>query len=189
MKRKTTKEILADSFRELAETKAVNKITIQEIADNCDYSPATFYRHFRDKYDLMAWDYAEHCRQIMAGLQKEARPWKDSVTEGCRYLYSQRQYMKNLFEHTSGHDSFVENMCDINIGILSGEVAKKTHQAEMDERLSFMIHFFCCGLGQIWWKWLTGSSSYNAESLAALIVEALPEPLKPYLLDSFERNL
>ena len=48
MKRKTAKEILAESFRELAE----------EIADNCEYSPATFYRHFRDKYDLIAWDYA-----------------------------------------------------------------------------------------------------------------------------------
>ena len=57
MKRKTTKEILAESFRELAENRPVDKITIQEIVDNCDFSPATFYRHFRDKYDLIAWDY------------------------------------------------------------------------------------------------------------------------------------
>ena len=54
MKRKTTKEILAESFRELAENRPVNKITIQEIVDNCDFSPETFYRHFRDKYDLIA---------------------------------------------------------------------------------------------------------------------------------------
>ena len=57
MKRKTTKEILAESFRELAENRPVDKITIQEIVDNCDYSPATFYRHFKDKYDMIAWDY------------------------------------------------------------------------------------------------------------------------------------
>lgn len=49
MNRKTTKEILADSFREIAEKKSVDKITIQEIVDNCEYSPATFYRHFKDK--------------------------------------------------------------------------------------------------------------------------------------------
>ena len=30
-----------------------NKITIQDIVDNCGYSPATFYRNFRDKYDLI----------------------------------------------------------------------------------------------------------------------------------------
>ena len=38
MKRKTTKEILAESFRELAENRPVDKITIKEIVDNCDYS-------------------------------------------------------------------------------------------------------------------------------------------------------
>ena len=43
MKRKTTKEILADSFRELAENKAVDKITIQEIVDNCEYSSVIKY--------------------------------------------------------------------------------------------------------------------------------------------------
>lgn len=37
MKRKTTKEILAESFRELVENHPVNKITIQEIVDNCDF--------------------------------------------------------------------------------------------------------------------------------------------------------
>jgi len=34
MKRKTTKEILAESFRELAESKSVDRITVQEIVDN-----------------------------------------------------------------------------------------------------------------------------------------------------------
>ena len=60
MKRKTTKGILAESFRELAEGQSVDKITVQEIVDNCDYSTATFYRHFKDKYDLIAWNYARN---------------------------------------------------------------------------------------------------------------------------------
>lgn len=65
MKRKTTKEILAESFREVAETRPVDKITIQEIVDNCNDSPATFYRHFKDKYDLIAWDYVNRSNEIM----------------------------------------------------------------------------------------------------------------------------
>lgn len=54
MKRQTTKEILAASFREFATKKTVDKITIQDIADESGYSPATFYRHFSDKFDLIA---------------------------------------------------------------------------------------------------------------------------------------
>jgi len=54
MRRKTAKEILAESFRELAESKSVDKITVRDITQNCGYSAATFYRHFQDKYDLIA---------------------------------------------------------------------------------------------------------------------------------------
>ena len=65
MKRKTAKEILADSFRELAKQNAVDKITVTDIAENCDYSPSTFYRQFKDKYDLIAWDYMRSMEEML----------------------------------------------------------------------------------------------------------------------------
>ena len=42
MKRKTAKEILADSFRELMERKSADRITVRDITGNCGYSMATF---------------------------------------------------------------------------------------------------------------------------------------------------
>lgn len=87
MKRKTTKEILADSFRELAETRPVDKITIREIVDNCDYSPATFYRHFKDKYDLIAWDYVHRTTVIMDKIGKDEYEWKSRY---CLLTVSQK---------------------------------------------------------------------------------------------------
>ena len=45
LKRKTSKEILADSFREIADIKTIDKITVKDITENCGYSMATFYRH------------------------------------------------------------------------------------------------------------------------------------------------
>ncbi len=71
MKRKTAREILADSFRELMEHKSADKITIREITANCGYSMATFYRQFRDKYDLIAWDYARRFREKVALEESE----------------------------------------------------------------------------------------------------------------------
>ena len=85
MKRKTTKEILAESFRELAENRPVDKITIQEIVDNCDFSPATFYRHFRDKYDLIAWDYVHRTTEIMNKIGKDEYEWKDTLWDGMAF--------------------------------------------------------------------------------------------------------
>lgn len=47
MKRKTTEELLAESFLELAQTKRIDKITIIEITNNCGMSQPTFYNHFK----------------------------------------------------------------------------------------------------------------------------------------------
>ncbi|MBQ9198052.1 MAG: TetR family transcriptional regulator [Clostridia bacterium] len=66
MKRMTAQEILAESFREIAEKKPVDKITVQDIINNCGYSKTTFYRVFKDKYDLMAWYYFRRHRLILA---------------------------------------------------------------------------------------------------------------------------
>jgi len=82
MKRQTTKDILVASFQELALKKPIDKITIQDIANESGYSPATFYRHFRDKFDLIAWDYSQHTKNIM----NQGKDWKASMKEGYLYL-------------------------------------------------------------------------------------------------------
>ena len=42
----TTKELLAQSLKELSKFKAVDKITIKELTKNCGLTSPTFYNHF-----------------------------------------------------------------------------------------------------------------------------------------------
>lgn len=65
MKRLTAKEILAESFRELAQKMPIDRITVRDITANCGYSQATFYRQYRDKYDLIAWSYTRDLEAIL----------------------------------------------------------------------------------------------------------------------------
>ena len=48
MLRKTTKEILAESFMELTATKPISKISIVDIVENCAMTKPTFYRYFKE---------------------------------------------------------------------------------------------------------------------------------------------
>ncbi len=91
MKRQTTKELLADSFRKLAEKKPVNKITVGEITGGCGLSPATFYRHFRDKYYLIVWDYVRQTEPIMAKVGVGEYQWKETWSDGLRLFRDNRE--------------------------------------------------------------------------------------------------
>ena len=44
----TTKELLAESLKDLAQKKPVDKITIKELTKNCGLTSPTFYNHFRN---------------------------------------------------------------------------------------------------------------------------------------------
>ncbi len=181
MKRKTAKEILAESFRELAAKKSIDKITIREITDNCGYSPATFYRHYKDKYDLIAWDYARGTDEIMMRIGTEY-PWKMTLLAGAERFQKEKDYLTNLLLHTGGHDAFVRQMTEINHKALKAYVQKVNGGLEPDEITEMYIRLYCLGTVSLSCEWIMGRYDVSAEQLADVYYRSLPEPLHQYLL-------
>lgn len=53
IKRQTTKDYLTQSAIELFSRDKIEKITVKEICNNCNLSTRTFYKYYKDKYDLI----------------------------------------------------------------------------------------------------------------------------------------
>jgi AcrR family transcriptional regulator len=181
MKRKTAKEILAESFREVAETKSIDKITIRDIVDNCGYSPATFYRQFSDKYDLIAWDYVDRTKVIIDKVGVNAYQWKHTWADAVKFYSENREYILNLLKNTAGHDAFVRYLSEANIRHLTRCVLKLNGRKELDNDTLVYIRIYCCGTAMTICSWLMGEIICDENDLAALLVQALPLPLKPLL--------
>ena len=182
MKRKTTREILAESFRELASGKDTDKITVQEIVSNCGYSTATFYRHFRDKYDLIAWDHAQNVAGIMNRINPLDYPWKQTLTDGIRLFEQEADYLTNLFLHTAGHDSFIRNMTDINHEALRAYILRSTGKKTLDQKTDMYLRFYCLGSVCLICEWILGQHKMTADEIVRVLENSLPAPLHPYLL-------
>lgn len=52
-----TKRMFANAILEIIKYKDLSKIRITELCDYCKTDRQTFYYHFKDKYDLVAWVY------------------------------------------------------------------------------------------------------------------------------------
>ena len=182
MKRKTAKEILAESFRELAQTRPADKITIQEIASNCGYSPATFYRNFSDKYDLIAWEYARGTEKIMARALSPDYPWKQTLLYGVSRFEQEKEYLTNLFLHTGGHDAFIRYMTDINCSALKKHILAVSGSSDTDSLTDLYIRIYCLGTVNLSCEWILGTYDITPEELAEIFENSLPEPLKTVLL-------
>lgn len=183
MKRKTTKEILADSFHELAQIKAVDKITVKDITENCGYSSATFYRQFQDKYDLIAWDETRITEEIMNKIGNGEYTWKDTLLEGAKSFEKRKKYLANLFLHTSGLDSFYKYKTDLNYEVLKKQILKVSGKESVDEMTDMYLRLYCLGTVSLTCEWVLGKYHATPEQLAEIYEKSLPEPLRPYLYE------
>lgn len=125
--KKEVKTLLAESFKELALEKPVEKITIKEITDRAGVIRVTFYNHFQDKYELLEWICREEVLapvRILLGnnMQREA------VT----FIFTAILRNKEFYSHvarTQGQNSFesiVQNLVSetINDYFVSNQVGK-----------------------------------------------------------------
>ena len=182
MKRKTAKEILTDSFQELAAEKSIDKITIQEIVDNCGYSPATFYRHFKDKYDLIAWEHTRAIAKIVDKTVADDYQWKQTLYDGARLYNENKEYLVNLLQHTSGHDSFMQYMTEINCAALEKYILSVKGDQKLTHDEMMYVKLYCYGLVGLACEWMLGQIDATLEEIAEVYERSIPEPLKKYLL-------
>ena len=182
MKRKTAKEILTASFQELAAVKRVDKITIQEIVDNCGYSPATFYRNFKDKYDLIAWEHAGAVAEIVGQTSADNYPWKQTLYDGARLYHENKDYLANLLQHTSGYESFTRYMVQINYSALEKYVLSVNGNQKLTREETTSAKMYCHGVVGLACEWILGQINATVEEIAEVYELSIPEPLKKYLL-------
>ena len=108
-KRELTKNLLAESFKELLIKGSFDKITIKMITDQAGVIRPTFYNYFQDKYEVMEWlletEVFRHAREMMEdGMEIEA------IYLLFRKMEKDQQYYQKAFEVT-GQNGFEEILC------------------------------------------------------------------------------
>ena len=181
MKRKTAKEILAESFQELAAEKNIDKITVKDITKNCGYSTVTFYRQFKDKYDLIAWDYIQQTTRVLDQVGRNGYKWQQTIIDGLNYYQEKKEYLANLLRHTSGQESFIRYMSEIHYNELSAYIRRIQGSEQLDNKTDMYVRIFCQGVTCFSCEWILGKVNASMEEVAEVIQKSVPEPLRGLL--------
>ena len=62
-----TKKQFANAILSLSEIMPIQKIRISDICEKCGLKRQSFYYHFKDKYDLIAWLFVQEYGSVAAG--------------------------------------------------------------------------------------------------------------------------
>ena len=133
-----TKWMFAEAILEIIKTKDLSKIRITELCDYCNTDRQTFYYHFKDKYDLVAWIY--QC-DLNDSLEKYNYVFckEETLFLLCRIKEKQFFYQK-AFENTNQNSLFAY-IQNANSKITETVFKKQFHTDELTEQQLFTIKY------------------------------------------------
>ena len=96
----TTKLALEAALKKELLTKSLDKITINELAEDCGISRMTFYYHFKDIYDLVEWICLEESRRALED-KKTYDTWQQGFLQILEAVRDNKPFILNVYHSVS----------------------------------------------------------------------------------------
>lgn len=183
MRKRTSKQIFAETLLDISKRKSIDKITVQQIVDESGLSLQTFYNHFRDKADLILWIHKSKFDELLEKLGKNGYTYRDLTLENIQFYVGHKDYMWNALNHTHGQDAYWRASADNAYKVLHAYILKHYGLSELPEDINFYLKIYCFAAPYIYAEWAFNMENTPPEVFAEYVEGAMPEPLKKYLLE------
>ena len=173
-KSEKTKYRLADSIKDCMKTKPVDKITVQNIVDGCGMTRQTFYRNFKDKYDLINWYFDKLVMESFAQIGVE-KTVGQSLKKKYEFIIKEKIFFTEAFR-SDDYNSLKEHDFELFMGFYT-ELITRNRQELLSEEIQFLLEMYCRGSVYMTVKWVLSVMKQTPEEMAASLTEAMPPRL------------
>lgn len=149
-----TKEMLAESLMKLLARRTLDKITIQDIVDDCGYNRQTFYYHFHDIYDLIDWIFAAQTQELIEKC-RACGSLDVGVEAVIAYMQENRRLILNVLRSVNGEkllDNLYGSAQSIVLSALENHPGVQELSAEYRELVAEAFKYALAGLLIDWMR-------------------------------------
>ncbi|MCI5512506.1 MAG: TetR/AcrR family transcriptional regulator [Clostridia bacterium] len=150
-----TKRALEESLKHLLLQKPLNKITINDIAEDCGINRMTFYYHFKDIYDLIEWSCLEDAQKALAG-KKTYDTWQEGFLHIFEAVKENKPFVMNVYRSVSREQ--IENyLFSLTYDLLLGVVNEQADGMSVrDEDKAFIANVYKYTFVGLMLEWIKG---------------------------------
>ena len=160
----------------------MDKITTEKIVDEARISRATFYRYFKDKYDVLNQNY----KKLLNDCLFQCNNYRDLFLLMFRHAREEWSDFHRAFT-TTGVNSFENYITNYSRSIVEQITLENRGGKGLSEEEQLQLDVFCFGVSQMYKKWTLGSYSLSPEAAADSLYAIMPESLKHYwFLNEFQ---
>ena len=170
-----TKYRLAESMKECMKTTPVDRITVKDIVEGCGLTRQTFYRNFKDKYDLINWYFDKLVLQSFEQIGV-GHTVGESLTQKFEFIRSEKAFFTEAFR-SDDYNSVKEHDFTLILQFYMSLIARKTSRP-LSEELEFLLEMYCRGSVYMTEKWVLGGMKDSPAQMSYKLVEAMPPKLE-----------
>lgn len=136
-----TKRAIEASLKNLLLKKPFDKITINDIAEDCGISRMTFYYHFKDIYDLVEWACEEAAKKILEG-KDDYKTWTQGFLNLFEEVLKNKPFILTVYRSV-GREQVENYLYKIVYDLLLNVVEEKAQGMTVrDEDKEFIADFY-----------------------------------------------
>lgn len=170
-----TEDLIAEALMEMAKTKELENIQVVDICRRIGCSKQTFYNHFRDKYDVVAWVFSKNA--YLRNPAEDCYYSLDALTDSLAAIWDNRDFFRVAFI-SEGQNSLYEYIVSRDIEFNGTILLKALHLEQLNDEMVFLLKYHIHGcLGYVS-DWLRSENPISPRELAELEYEYMPKLLK-----------
>ena len=171
----TIKYKLATAMKECMKSASVEKITVTEIVETCGVTRQTFYRNFKDKYDLINWYFDKILLESFEHMG-EGKTVYEGLVNKFHYIQQEKLFFKAAFKNDDQNclrDHDFQLICAFYTEQLETRMA-----CRLSRQLQFQLEMYCQGSIYMTVQWVLGNHKATPETLARFLSESMPAELR-----------
>lgn len=163
-----TKWLFAQTLRKMLLSRTLHQIRITELCTSCGADRQTFYYHFKDKYDLVAWIYEQTFQNILRASrgffgQKE-------VQQLLLAMQDDQSFYKKVFDDHSQNALF-SYIQRVNRTYTRNALLLKENSETLSKEMEFALRFASHAWMHCLRDWISEDHGISAEQYAKLMCE------------------
>ena len=168
-----TRKLLADTLEQMLLSTSLEDIHVSDLCEKCGVHRQTFYYHFKDKYELVAWIYAQDVKHSLEGTSS----FRQQVTKFLEICRQNRAFYARALQD-NGQNSLHDYIVNEEIEGFEEELKELLHVRTLSPDLYNAVVFNAHGFYGVFSSWIRGKNGYSPEELAKYVIASMPPLLK-----------
>ncbi len=170
-----TKNMFAETLKEMLKTTSLDKVRVKKLCEICGADRHTFYYHFKDIDDLVAWTYVRIVEENInpetgvLGIEGSAQP--------LVWMKKEAAFFRKALNNQS-QNSLASSIYQYHIEMYEDLIRAKMQLENLPEEISFAIHYHIYGSLGMTIEWLNNDCPLSPEEINQRLISRMPEPLQ-----------